>query len=209
MIYLERYLRGGLAQASDKVTLPKLGARMAVIFQPPVDPDRSGLYVVSANAGFQSSLLFWTEAQRSGIGFANPELFPWTLANAPGGWLARHFGITGPNATYTGHVEALFAALEQAGEDLTGARIDTAWIVAVDFAQTPAQRTQFGVLRLSLRPGPVLIRPTLKAANRRGRSPRASTALFKMFAALQQGQSIVLSEQGTAWMCYLCRNPCQ
>ena len=60
MIYLERYLRGGLAQASDKVTLPKLGARMAVIFQPPVDPDRSGLYVVSANAGFQSSLLFWT-----------------------------------------------------------------------------------------------------------------------------------------------------
>ena len=92
---------------------------------------------------------------------------------------------------------------------LTEARIDRAWIVAVDFAQTPAQRAQFGVLRLSLRPGPVLIRPTLKAANRRGRSPRASTALFKMFAALQQGQSIVLSDQRTASMCYLCRNPCQ
>ena len=200
MIYLERYLRGGLAQASDKVTLPKLGARMAVIFQPPVDPDHSGLYVVSANAGFQSSLLFWTEAQRSGIGFANPELFPWTLANAPGGWLARHFGIRGPNATYTGQVEALFAALEQAGEDLTEKRIDTAWIVAVDFAQTPAQRTQFGVLRLSLRPSGVWLEPMVKAVSRRGRLPRASAALFKMFAALQQGQSTALSCQGTAWV---------
>lgn len=200
MIYLERYLRGSLAQALDKVTLPKLGARLAVIFKPSGDSDRSGLYVVSANAGFQSSLLFWTEAQRSGIGFANPELFPWTLANAPGGWLARHFGITGPNATYTGHVEALFAALEQAGEHLTEARIDTAWIVAVDFAQTPAQRTQFGVLRLSLRPGQVWMEPILKKANRRGRLPRASTALFNVFTALQQGQSTVLSDRGAAWM---------
>lgn len=200
MIYLERYLQGGLAHALDKVTLPKLGARLAAIFQPPVDPDRSGLYVVSANAGFQSSLLFWTEAQRSGIAFANPELFPWTLANAPGGWLARHFGITGPNATYTGHLEALFAAFEQAGEDLTEARINTAWIVAVDFAQRPAQRTQFGVLRLSLRPGPVRIVPTVNTASRRGRSPRASTALFNVFAAVEQGQSALLLGQGAAWM---------
>ena len=38
--------------------------------------------------------------------FANAELFPWTLANAAGGWLARHFGITGPNATYTGQVKS-------------------------------------------------------------------------------------------------------
>ena len=200
MIYLERYLRGGLAQASDKVTLPRLGTRLAAIFQPPVDPDRSGLYVVSANAGFQSSLLFWTEAQRSGIAFANPELFPWTLANAPGGWLARHFGITGPNATYTGHVEALLAAFEQAGEDLAEARIDTAWIVAVDFAQRPAQRTKFAVLRLSLRPSQVRIEPIRKTVNGRGRFPRASAALFKVIEALQQGQSTVLADQGTAWM---------
>jgi hypothetical protein len=200
MIYLERYLRGGLAQAPDKVTLPKLGTRLAVIFQPPVDPDRSGLYVVSANAGFQSSLLFWTEAQRSGIAFANPELFPWTLANAPGGWLARHFGVTGPNATYTGQIEGLLAALEESGEHLTEGRIDTAWIVAVDFAQTPAQRTQFGALRLSLRPSQVWMKPILKTAKRRGRSQRASTALFKVFEALQQGQSTVLADQGTAWM---------
>ena len=200
MIYLERYLRGGLAQALDKVTLPRLGTRLAEVFQPPVDPDRSGLYVVSANAGFQSSLLFWTEAQRSGIAFANPELFPWTLANAPGGWLARHFGITGPNATYTGHVEALLAAFEQAGEDLAEARIDTAWIVAVDFAQKPAQRTKFAVLRLSLRPSQVWIEPILKTANRRGRLQQASAALFKVIEALQRGQSTVLADQATAWI---------
>ena len=182
------------------MTLPRLGTRLAVIFQPPADPDRSGLYVVSGNAGFQSSLLFWTEAQSSGLGFANPELFPWTLANAPGGWLARHFGITGPNATYTGQVDGLLAALEQAREHLTEGQIDTAWIVAVDFAQTPGQRTQFAVLRLSLRPSQVWFEPILKAANGRARLPRASTALFKVFAALQQGQSTVLSDQGGAWI---------
>jgi hypothetical protein len=200
MIYVEQYLQGSLVAAPDNVTLPKLGARLAVIFQSPIDPDRSGLYVVSANAGFQSSLLFWTEARRSGPAFANPELFPWTLANAAGGWLACHFGITGPNATYTGQIEGLLAAFEQAREDLTGWRIHTAWVVAVDFAQTPAQRTHFGVLRLSLRPTEVRIEPMLKAVNRRGRLPRASAALFKMFAALQQGQTTVLSDEGTAWV---------
>jgi len=200
MIYVERYLQGGLAQAPDKVTLPKLAERLAVIFRPTIDPDRSGLYLVSANAGFQSSLRFWTEARRSGLAFANPELFPWTLANAAGGWLACHFGITGPNATYTGQIDGLLAALEQAGEDFTEGRIHTGWIVAVDFAQTPAQRTQFGVLRLSLRPSEVGVEPMRKVVNHRGRLPRASTALFKMFAALQQGRSTALSDKATAWL---------
>jgi hypothetical protein len=200
MIYVEQYLQGSLASAPDNVTLPKLGARLGVIFQSPIDPDGSGLYVVSGNAGFQSSLLFWTEAKRSGLAFANPELFPWTLANAAGGWLACHFGITGPNVTFTGQIEGLLAALEQAGGDLTEGRIHTAWIVAVDFAQTSAQRTQFGVLRLSLRPSEVGLEPMLKAVSHRSRLPRASSALFKMFGALQQGQSTALLDEGTAWL---------
>jgi hypothetical protein len=200
MIYIERYLQGSLAAAADHMTLPKLAARLAVIFQPPIDADRSALYVVSANAGFQPSLLFWAEARRSGLAFASPELFPWTLANAAGGWLACHFGITGPNATYTGQIEGLLAAFEQAGEDFNHGRINTAWIIAVDFAQTPSQRTEFGILRLSLRRSKVGIEPMLKAVKRRGRLPRASRALFKTFAALQRGQSTALSDEGTAWV---------
>jgi hypothetical protein len=199
MIYLAQYSHGSLAHAGDKVTLPKLGARLTGMFRSPFDPTRAGLYIVSANAGFQSSLTFWIEAQRNGIAFASPELFPWTLANAAGGWLARHFGITGPNATYTGQVEALLAAFEQAAEHLTTEdQIDTAWIVAIDFAQTASQRTHFGILRLSLRPSEIGMEPTQNAKTS-GRSPRATTALLKVFAALQKGDSMILSDGAAAW----------
>jgi 3-oxoacyl-(acyl-carrier-protein) synthase len=82
------------------------------------------------------------------VGFANPELFPWTLSNAPCGWLARRFDIRGPNVTCTGEVEAILAALSQLGEHVETGQIDTAWLVAIDFAETLRQQTMFAAVRL-------------------------------------------------------------
>lgn len=151
-IYLEGFFRGRLLYAPEKETLPRLGERLAPLFEPPVAPGRSGLYLASGNAGFQSSLLFWAEAQRSGVAVANPELFPWTLANAPCGWLARHFQVTGPNFTFTGGGEASVAALEQACTHLREKLVDAAWVVGLDFAQRPRGRTTVVAVRLGARP---------------------------------------------------------
>ncbi|HNM24433.1 MAG TPA: hypothetical protein PKL15_03345, partial [Saprospiraceae bacterium] len=73
-----------------------------------------------------------------------------TLANAPCGWLARHFQVTGPNYTFTGKAEALYSAFSQAADDLNKARIVSAWVIAVDFAQKPSEKTLFAALRLAL-----------------------------------------------------------
>ena len=200
-MYLERHIHGRLGFAPEKSALPLLGARVEAIFTPkPPDPDRSGLYVVSSNAGFQSSLLFWSEARQSGLGLANPELFPWTLANAPCGWLAREFHITGPNATYTGKDDALMWALDQADDDLASQQVETAWIVAVDFAQQPASRTEFSVVRLSLRAASLRMTRTAVAVPRAGRSLRASTALARAFVTLKTCPSVTVADDRSAWL---------
>ncbi len=149
LTYIEQSCRAKLPFQPEKELLPVVGEHLAALFHPAAAPGRSGLYLVSANAGFQSSQLFWSEAQRSGIAVANPELFPWTLANAPCGWLARHFGITGPNFTYTGKSGALVAALTQAAEHLHSQLIDVAFVVALDFAQKPGRQGLLAALRLS------------------------------------------------------------
>lgn len=151
LIYLERYGRARLPFAGEKDLLPAIGQQLAPLFHPGPEAGRAGLYLVSANAGFQSSLSFWADAKRSGVAVANPELFPWTLANAPCGWLAREFQVTGPNFTYTGGNEALSAALSQACEHLRTATVDTAWVIAIDFAQTPGRTTHVAAMRLGSR----------------------------------------------------------
>lgn len=186
LIYVDEYLHTRLPYASEKETLPLVATRLAPLFHPPVSPDESGLYLVSANAGFQSSQLFWAQAQRQGVSTANPELFPWTLANAPAAWLARYYQLTGPNVTYTGKASALLAALQQADDDLRSKRTSTAWIIALDFAQHKRQRTALAALRLSTQPSlrwyvqkPDL---TMTAA---GRPPLATTALVTILRDLK------------------------
>jgi 3-oxoacyl-(acyl-carrier-protein) synthase len=96
---------------------------------------RTGLFVVSDNAGTATSLAFWSEALRTGVDVASPALFPWCLANAPCGALARHFHVTGPNATWLGDGEALLAALEAAADALEDARLDAVIVVALEIAK--------------------------------------------------------------------------
>lgn len=148
-MFHETRLSGNLGFASESETMPALADLIAPLFEPP-PLLVGGLYVVSSNAGFSSAVKFWSEARRTGLAVASPELFPWTLANAPCGWLARHFRITGPNFTYHGGAEATAAAVTQAKDDLRAARTTGAWIITLEFAQAPFEFTTFSVLRLSV-----------------------------------------------------------
>lgn len=61
--------------------------------------DKTAVYFISSNAGTFSSITFWQNALEHSPRFANPGIFPWTLANATSGYIARRFSITGPNYT--------------------------------------------------------------------------------------------------------------
>lgn len=149
LTFHEKCLSGDLEYASERETMPALAALIAPLFEPPPSSG-AGLYVVSSNAGFHSAVQFWSDARRTGLAVASPELFPWTLANAPCGWLARHFRITGPNFTYAGGPEAAASAVMQAKDDLQAGRTSCAWILVLEFAQALPERTTFSALRLSV-----------------------------------------------------------
>ena len=93
---------------------------------------RSALCVASTDAGSRTALRFWSEAQRTGVALANPELFPWCLANAPCAAIARRYGITGPNGTWLGD-DALAAAWTAACGHLTKGSVAQAFVVTVAF----------------------------------------------------------------------------
>ena len=95
---------------------------------------RTGLFVVTDNAGTATSLQFWSDAMRTGVDVASPELFPWCLANAPCGALARLFHVSGPNATLLGESEALIAALEAGADAFEDDTLDVIIVVALSFA---------------------------------------------------------------------------
>jgi len=117
----------------ERDTIDSIASNLALIFEPggDVPPHRTGLYLSSADAGIATSVRFWSEARRTGLGMANPELFPWCLANAPAAALARRFGITGPNYTLLGEGDALLAAFNAASDDLMTERIDAAVVIAL------------------------------------------------------------------------------
>ena len=131
---------GVLAQVSvrfeaalDRDAIDAIAAGLTPLFEPgdDVPPDRVGLYVASADAGVATSRQFWSDARRTGLGLANPELFPWCLANAPATALARRFGITGPNHSLLGEGDALLAAFDAAIDSLVARRIDAAVVMAL------------------------------------------------------------------------------
>lgn len=100
---------------------------------------RTGLWVVSPDAGGQAAVKFWKDACHSGVALANPEMFPWCLANAACGALARRFKISGPNTTLLGEDDALAAAAEAAASALARQQIDIALVVALAMTDTPSR----------------------------------------------------------------------
>jgi 3-oxoacyl-(acyl-carrier-protein) synthase len=118
----------------ERDAIDSIASNLAPLFEPggDVPPHRIGLYLSSADAGVATSVRFWSEARRTGLGMANPELFPWCLANAPAAALARRFGITGPNYTLLGEGDALLAVFNTASDDLLTERIDAAVVIALE-----------------------------------------------------------------------------
>jgi hypothetical protein len=110
--------------------------RLAPLFEGAAGHD-SALFLASPDAGTATALRFWSDAQRNGVALANPELFPWCLANAPCASLARRFGITGPNATWLGDDDALDAAWSAAESALRSQLVGRAFIVDVCFGSSP------------------------------------------------------------------------
>ena len=119
-----------LERDAVEAALPEL----APLFDFEGERERAALFVVSSNAGSATSMRFWADAMRTGVALASPELFPWCLANAACGALARRFGMTGPNFTCLGEADALSGALQTAADELASARVDQVVIVVFEFA---------------------------------------------------------------------------
>jgi hypothetical protein len=90
-----------------------------------------GLYVATSNAGHRESVEFWRAALDTGLAFANPRLFPWTLANSPTGAIAQALGIRGPTYTMVGRDDAAAGIVEHAEDDLVDGLVSRAIVVAV------------------------------------------------------------------------------
>lgn len=93
-----------------------------------------GLYVATSTAGRWESVEFWRAATETGLAFANPRLFPWTLANSPTGSIGKTLGVRGPTYTLVGRADALVGAFEHASDDLAREVVTTAAVVAFDVA---------------------------------------------------------------------------
>lgn len=118
----------------EKEAIPAIISTLERELGKPKNPEATGLYIISNHIGTNSSLAFWKDVIKNGPSFANPELFPWTLANSVGGYIARHFGITGPNYTYTCPPDAeayINEIIKQAEEDQEKSALDAIWIVIV------------------------------------------------------------------------------
>lgn len=139
-----------IALPADALERDALGAvleSLAELFTGAGGPE-SALFVASNDAGSRTALRFWADAQRTGVGLANPELFPWCLANASCGALARRFGITGPNATWLGQSDAMEAAWTAAESHLSRGGTRLALVVALDFDPIPPRLPRLRAWRL-------------------------------------------------------------
>jgi hypothetical protein len=90
-----------------------------------------GLYVATTDGGAREALAFWAAAQQTGLAFANPRAFPWTLTNSATGKISQVLGITGPCTTYCGGDEAVAEAEQDAQADIAEGLVATALIVTL------------------------------------------------------------------------------
>jgi len=89
------------------------------------------LYVATTDGGAREALAFWAAASETGLAFANPGAFPWTLSNSATGKLSQVLGITGPCTTYVGDDEAWEEATLDAWADLAEGLVGSALVVSL------------------------------------------------------------------------------
>jgi 3-oxoacyl-(acyl-carrier-protein) synthase len=136
---------------SERAAIESSFDTLTALFDGAAGP-RSALLVVSPDAGGASALRFWSEARRTGLAMANPEMFPWCLANAPCGALARRFGIGGPNVTSLGDDnEAVQAAWDSAERWLKQGQVDIAFVIALRLSTAAGSVPELRAWRLTAR----------------------------------------------------------
>jgi hypothetical protein len=91
--------------------------------------EADGLYVATPDAGAREAIAFWAAAQHTGLAFAAPGAFPWTLANSPTGRISQRLGIRGPCTTFVGGADALDEARTHAQDDVDTGVVSRALVV--------------------------------------------------------------------------------
>ncbi|WP_143071861.1 hypothetical protein [Nitrosospira briensis] len=162
MIYLDMHHLSMLDWGLERELIASITPRLVPLFDSGVPRHRTCLIVASSNAGAATSVKFWADAAQVGPALASPELFPWCLANAPCGAIARHFGVTGPNFTLLGAGDAMMGAIEAAAGQFALDCADMAVVVVPQFAELQGETGHLFAFRLQRHdvsdpPSPVLI----------------------------------------------------
>ena len=158
------------------------------------------LFVATLDAGARESVHFWRQSRASGLAFANPRPFPWTLANSPTGEIAKRLGVRGPTFTLVGGVEALTGALEQALDELASGRAQRALVAALDGISD--ERTRLAAVLLARKAnGQAAVatarRPDGATAITR---PTASETLADALAGLERGERVAVGSDSDTWI---------
>jgi 3-oxoacyl-(acyl-carrier-protein) synthase len=170
----------------------ELGAWLVAQIEPSIpaglQPEATGVYLATPDAGAEAALAFWREALAAGVGFANPHLFPWTLASSPASHIALALGCRGPNVTLVGGAGAAVAALQQALADLQRGR------VAAALAGALATRGETRLALLWLVAGAATAGPRLTwaPAGATGDEGTAVALLAQLIGGLEKGEPAVV-----------------
>jgi hypothetical protein len=148
VIYLDMHHVSRLDWGLERELVDSITPRLVPLFDSGVPRHRTCLLVASSNAGSATSIRFWADAAQVGPALASPELFPWCLANAPCGAIARHFSVTGPNFTLLGAADAMMGAIETAAGQFALSCADMAVVVVPQFAEAQGETGHLFAFRL-------------------------------------------------------------
>lgn len=158
------------------------------------------LALATLDSGARESVGFWREALDTGLRFANPRAFPWTLANSPAGRLAQELDVRGPTYTLIGRTDALVGALDHAFELAVSGNAATALLVALDSGESGNAR----LAALALSRGrerdrvAAVHRAEPAGADARTEAPTASETLARVLNRLAAGTDAVVGAGGEA-----------
>ena len=91
-----------------------------------------GLVLATLDSGARESVQFWRASRETGLAFANPRGFAWTLSNSATGRIAQELGVRGPTYTLVGRTDALAAALEHALAEVATDDVSRVLVAALD-----------------------------------------------------------------------------
>lgn len=157
-MFVDMHLSLSFDCALERDAVESIAQAAEPLFQSTAAGNRIGLCVASPNAGAATSMKFWADAQHAGLAVASPELFPWCLANASCGALARRFKVRGPNYTYLGDADAVLSALEAADDGFDRQALEAVVLVVLRFASNSSEAGELFGVRLICEPRPVAIR---------------------------------------------------